>query len=425
MVKLARILHDYREAGSVNGLLAIWGFVDDTTFLTKAGHVGVAYRVHGVDPDGLSHAQRQSLTHRFEAGLRLLDEHCRVYQYLVKRTIDPIVPAPCSQPVANEAIQRRAAYLNGRRNELYTLSLFMVLLFEAPHVIRRNSSHRLGRQNPLATLHGWLSPEQTLRVLESELDRAVASLHHKADAFEVQVSDVGLKRLAKADAFRFFRQLLNYDPATVDAARFKYDTHLDYFVAASAVECHRDHLVVGDRHVKVLSMKEPPSHTFAFLLQDLHDIPGEFIACLEWQRIPSDRMRRDLQRRRRHFFNKRVSIVNYVTPESRPEEMLVDDSASATVHQLGDALTEMEVHGHFFGSCSLTLVLHGHDARALHHQTAEAMKTMAVHDGSLFEETYNLLNAWLSVVPGNCAHNLRRVAILETNLADISLLFRK
>ena len=423
MVKLARILHDYREAGSVNGLLAIWGFVDDTTFLTKAGHVGVAYRVHGVDPDGLSHAQRQSLTHRFEAGLRLLDEHCRVYQYLVKRTIDPIVPAPCSQPVANEAIQRRAAYLNGRRNELYTLSLFMVLLFEAPHVIRRNSSHRPGRQNPLAMLRGWLSPDQTLRVLESELDRAVASLHHKADAFEVQVSDVGLKRLAKAEAFRFFRQLLNYDPATVDAARFKYDTHLDYFVADSGVECHRDHLVVGDRHVKVLSMKEPPGQTFAFLLQDLHEIPGEFIACLEWQRIPSDRMRRDLQRRRRHFFNKRVSIVNYVTPESRPEEMLVDDSASATVHQLGDALTQMEVHGHFFGSCSLTLVLHGHDARALHHQTAEAMKTMAVHDGSLFEETYNLLNAWLSVVPGNCAHNLRRVAILETNLADISLLF--
>ena len=59
-------------------------------------------------------------------------------------------------------------------------------------------------------------------------------------------------------------------------------------------------------------MKEPPSQTFAFLLQDLYEIPGEFIACLEWQRIPSDRMRRDVQSRRRHFFNKRVSIVNYV-----------------------------------------------------------------------------------------------------------------
>jgi len=68
-------------------------------------------------------------------------------------------------------------------------------------------------------------------------------------------------------------------------------------------------------------------------------------------------------------------------------------------------------------------VLHGTDARALQQQTAEAMKAMAVHDGSLFEETYNLLNAWLSIVPGNGAYNLRRLALLETNVADMSLLF--
>ena len=30
--------------------------------------------------------------------------------------------------------------------------------------------------------------------------------------------------------------------------------------------------------------------------------------------------------------------------------MLVDDSATATVNELGQSLTEMEVHGHFFGS---------------------------------------------------------------------------
>src|SRR5438270_10643614 len=48
---------------------------------------------------------------------------------------------------------------------------------------------------------------------------------------------------------------------------------------------------------------------------------------------------------------------------------------------------------------------------------------MATHDGLLIPETYNLLNAWLSVVPGNRAHNLRRLALLETNYADLSFLF--
>ena len=54
------------------------------------------------------------------------------------------------------------------------------------------------------------------------------------------------------------------------------------------------------------------------------------------------------------------------------------------------------MHGHFFGDCSLTLVLHGDGPRErCEHQAAEAMKVMAVHDGSFFDETYNLLNAWL------------------------------
>src|SRR5262245_31066228 len=134
-------------------------------------------------------------------------------------------------------------------------------------------------------------------------------------------------------------------------------------------------------------------------------------------------MRRDLKTRRRHFFNKRVSLVNYVAPDARPEEMLVDDSANATVQQLGDALTELEVNGHFFGMCSLTLVLHSENSEALHRHAAEAMKAVAVHDGSFCDETYNLLNAWLSTIPGNSAYNVRRVALLETNCADLGLLF--
>ena len=129
------------------------------------------------------------------------------------------------------------------------------------------------------------------------------------------------------------------------------------------------------------------------------------------------------RRRRRHFFNKRVSLVNYVSPDTKPEEMLVDESAGATVRQLGDALTELEVNGHFFGECSFALVAFDEDPESVERSATEAIKALATHDGTFVEETYNLLNAWLATVPGNSAHNLRRVALLETNLADLSLLF--
>jgi type IV secretion system protein TrbE len=424
VVRIARILRDYSDAGGLNTLLPLWGFVDGGAFMTKAGHVGLVYRLRGVDVDGLTQAERRSLTHRMEAALRQLDERCRLSQYLIKRTVDPFVAPLCAEPVAQEALCRRTAYLNARRPELYQLAQYLVLLRESATSGQVSTRlHGLWRE-PRQALRRWLSTHHSLKVLETELDDAIDRLLHQAESFETQLADFGLSRLGPPDAYQFFRQLVNYEPAVSSAVPPTTPaTYLDYFIADSPVDCHRDHLMVGSRQVKVLSMKEPPGQTFAHILGDLLGVPGEFIACLEWQRAGQDRMRREIQSRRRHFFNKRVSLINYVSPEAKAEEMLVDESASATVKQLGDALTEMELNGHVFGRCSLTLVLHSEERRAVDQQAAQAMKVLSTHDGAFFDETYNLLNAWVGIVPGNGARNLRRMALLETHAADLSFLF--
>jgi len=319
---MRRILRDYQDAGSVNSLLALWGFVDDDTFLTKAGDVGVVYRLAGADYECLDQAQRRDIVHRFEAALRPLDPACRVYQYLCKRRIDPIDAAPCRQRLAHEAIQRRDRLSEHPARGVVRPRPVPRAGVRGPAVSRYQLPASWSLARPRAALRQWLSSTAVIKLLDADLDRAVAQLHHKAAAFEVQLADsVRPTRLGKAEAFRFFRRLLNYTPAKVAGAALQYDTHLDYFVADCAVECQRTHLDVDAARVKVLTMKEPPTATFAHVLEDLYTVPGEFIACLEWQRIPNDRMRRDLQTRRRHFFNKRVSIINYASSETRPEEM--------------------------------------------------------------------------------------------------------
>ena len=422
MMRVGRILRDYTEAGAVNTQIALWGFVDEHTFLTKAGHVGLVYRLRGRDAEGLTHDQRRAFCHQMEAALRLLDDRWRLYQYVLKTEARSFVAPTCSRPVAQEALARRADFLNARRAGLFTIDHYLVLVYE-PVATASTRSTVAALRAPREALRNWLSHERRCRLVEAELDRAIGTLHHKAKGVEAHLTDLGVERLGKDDAFLFFRRLVNYDATRAAAASLNYDTHLDYFVSDSPIECHRDHLLVGRHAVKVLTMKEPPAQTFAHILADLVAVPGALVACLEWQRLPADRVRRDIQSRRRHFFNKRVSLINYVSSETRPEEMLVDDSASAMVRQLGDALTETEVHGHFFGLASLSLVLIGTDLRGLDAAAADAMKVLAAHDGAAFEETYNLLNAWLAVVPGNGACNLRRLALLETNLADLSFLF--
>ena len=101
MVRLGRILRDYDEAGSVNSLISLWGFVDDVTFLTKSGAVGLVYRVRGVDDECLDHPERAAIARRFEQALRQLDESFRVYQYVIKRQSRPMTMAAHRQPIVN------------------------------------------------------------------------------------------------------------------------------------------------------------------------------------------------------------------------------------------------------------------------------------------------------------------------------------
>ena len=100
-----------------------------------------------------------------------LDEHCRVYQYLLKRTVAPFVPGTCDQPIANEAIQRRAAYLNGRCHDLYDLSLtapFGIKTTEAPHY------QRIVRQRDAARVKRGLPPEAVNRTRQLRAPRSVS-----------------------------------------------------------------------------------------------------------------------------------------------------------------------------------------------------------------------------------------------------------
>ena len=254
MLRLRRILRDYQEAGSVNSLIALWGFVDDHTFLTKAGHVGLVYRLAGVDYECLTDAQRHDVVHQFESALRLLDESCRVYQYLCKRRIDPITATPCRQPIVAQAIERRAQYLNSRRDRLFDLDLYLVLIYEGTRSTRTSTHLRGLWREPRQAFREWLSTRTTCTLVEREITRAVAQLDQRASAFEVQLAEtVRPTRLAKADAFQFFRRLVNYTPHKAVGARLQYDTNLDYFVADCSVECHRGHLDVDEVHVKVLT----------------------------------------------------------------------------------------------------------------------------------------------------------------------------
>jgi type IV secretion/conjugal transfer VirB4 family ATPase len=425
MMRVGQIAREYLDAGAMGSLIGLFGFVDEHIFLTKSGDLGVVFRVPGVDAECLDHAERDHVARRFEGAVRALDERFRVYQYLLKRDHASIPHRHYDNAVVEEAISNRISFLNARSEDLYTLDIFFVLMYEGWLGGSASQSKLRGLvSRPQAAIPEMLSGRKVLTIVEDDLARARELLANKAASFVIQLEDaLGIERLDKSGAFAFFRRLLNFAPYKLDSG-LKYDTHLDYFACDSTLECYRDHLRIDGYFVQVLTLKEPPANTFAHLLRALEDVPSNHLIVNEWKRESNLAARKEINSKRRHFHNSKASLTNYIGERPlNPQEMLIDDGAAGLVADLGGCLREIEIAGNYFGKYSLTIVLYDRDHARLRRAVAECFKVLSTYDAALIEERYNLLNAFLSVIPGNRSFNLRQMWLLNTNYADLSFLF--
>ena len=429
MFRLSRIFKNYNETGSLSAQINLYGFIGPHTFLTKTGEVGLILEVQGVDYECLDDTAIDGLTKRLESALKLFDENCRVYQYLFKRNNETIPFKTYGNPVVDAAIRSRIAYLASKADSLFSLSVYYVVLyqgFQKPEKLA--GAFAMLRKDPkraFGELAEQFSSKKKVLALGKQVNEAQTVIVQKAQSFILQVSDfVTARILDKEEAFRVLKRTLNFDPDKLDLAKLKHDTFLDYYLPESHIECHRRHLRVDDYYVKVLTLKEPSAQSFPLILKKLLEVEANYYVATEWQKEDSGKTRRTIQAKRRHFHNTKRSFASQVSLNDAPtQDVLLDDSKESQVRELGEGIKEIELHGNYFGQFSLTVVIYDLDLTKVDRACAEFYKVFSVHDAQLYEEKYNLLNAFLAAVPGNSAFNLRSLYLLNTNYADFSFLF--
>ena len=141
MLNLKRIFKNYEETGSLNAMVNLFGFIGPHVFLTKSGDAGIVLELQGVDYECLDTTTIDAFTKRLESALRLFDESYRVYQLLFKRNRQAIPHTFCGKAVVDSAIRDRVAYFTAKSDNLFSLSIYLVVLCPALSA-RRSCSRR-------------------------------------------------------------------------------------------------------------------------------------------------------------------------------------------------------------------------------------------------------------------------------------------
>jgi len=430
MLRINQIARDWKEAGSFPAQINLYGFWDDHAFLTKSGDLGSVLKVGGIDYESLDHAGRDYAVKRLEAALRSLDDRCRLYQILFKHNRPAIPHAEYENPLVRAAVEQRAAFLESKSDRLYSIEIYWVVVIDGSYA-KTGLLHALATlpKQPGASvrdLRALLSGNKERTLVYEQIERDRSRLQQKVQSLSGQLNDLMMVALPGAEeAFRILRRLVNFRPSKNQNARLYSARQIDYQLCDSELEAHRGYLRMDDDYLRVLTLKELPSETRPLLLQGLFDIPANFHVVTEWRPVDNARARKEIASRRRHHHNSKTSFVSNLQDRQNagPKDELVDDSKEAAIAELGAALTALGMEGRNFGEFTLSVVVYDEDRARVEHAVAEFQKLFTQHDGLLYEERYNLLNAFFATVPGNRQFNLRKQWALNSNYADLSFLF--
>jgi type IV secretion system protein VirB4 len=430
MHRIDAITKDWKEAGSFPAQVNLYGFWDEHCFLTKSGDLGSVLKIGGVDYESLDHAGRDYAVKRLEAALRSVDERTRLYQILFKRNRPAIPHTEYENPLVQASVGQRAAFLQSKADRLYSIEIYWVVMIDGSYQ-KTGLLHAIAQlpkqpRSSLRDLHALFSGSKERTLIYELIERDRLRLQQKVNSLSGQLNDLTAVELPGAEeTLRILRRLVNFRPSKFQNARLYGARHLDWQVCDSELEAHRGYLRVDDDYLRVLTLKELPSETRPLILNGLLDIPANFHVVTEWHPVDNAKARKEIASRRRHHHNSKTSFVSNLQDRQNtgPRDELVDDSKGAAVAELGAALTALGMEGKNFGEFTLSVVVYDEDRAKVEYAVAEFHKLFTQHDGLLYEERYNLLNAFFATIPGNRQFNLRKQWALNSNYADLSFLF--
>lgn len=441
-ITLSKIRSDHDQAGAVNERIAPCAFVSDSAALTKRGDLFTVLRLAGVDAECLDPEEVASISHRFDGAMRALDSDYRVYQYLIKRD-SPEIPLPggvtlCNQTKFPSGAQQnehknecredlagaRALFMEGRRSQLCSIELYLVILRLRPLQERLKASFL-----------DQFSVRRSLRMSREDLRREVEQLQMTAEGLSVQLAGtVKPTILDNRDTVHFLRRLANLTPWKADVFGTTPENNIDQYIANSDLHCWPRHLKQDDYYIKLMSLIGTPGGRIEDtdiyapgyrVLRGLMSIPCNMIACSQWRRNPNALTRKSIDTKREHYHNAKTRMrAFFFNRNPLPHEILIDDSKTEVVKELNAALTEME-NERFFGRYALTVSLFHEDLHELQRAVSKVNEVFATHDARIVEESYNMVNAWAGMIPGNYmyVHESRQPWMLNTTYADMSFLF--
>ena len=393
----------FAKAGAACSILPISRFIGPNIFALKGGGYGCLFSLTGVDEEGRTDQELESLVRSVEGALRGLPEGSCLYQYT--RVLSGIVlprqdryVSPVTQNFATDRLAHLSQNARFRRIDLH-----WCLTLEPPKI---KALSRKPDENTASNARMLADLQKTATLLEGHL----ASL-------------VGLQLLDKKAAFQFFSYLFNLqDWAGQDQLR--NDEGIDRQVVKQPVAWHSDHLEIGKRHIQMFSLQMTPEASRPGLFSDLLTLDCDSILCSTWRVKSTASARKEIDQQEKFISFFKVGVLTRVM--SGRDTGSLDTGAGAkaannAVDDLSEVIRSLDKKAQ--GEYALRLLLAADSQAQLRDAIPTVHRVFVGARAQAVEETLGNLSAFYAMFPGNQKFSVFPLWLSEEHHARLSSVF--
>ena len=397
-------LAEYRQRPA---LLADWlswaGLVAPGVVLNKDGSFQRTACFRGPDLDSATQGELIATTARLNNALRRLGSGWALFVEAERRPAADYPHSDFPEPLSWLVDEERRATFEESGNH-FESGYHLTLQYLPPEESRARAAKMLYENTPTQGVD-W---RERLSAFVAETDRIYDLL------------DGVMPEIAWLDD----SQTLTYLHATVSTHRYRVGVpevpfHLDALLADAPLVGGLAPML-GDQHLRVVTVRGFPTSTWPGILDDLNRLGFAYRWSTRFLCMDKAEAEKELGRLRRQWFAKRKNVLALLRETIfQQESPLVDTDASNKSADADAALQELGSDQVAFGYVTATVTVQDVDANAADEKLRMVERVIQGRGFVTIPETLNAVEAWLSSVPGNAYANVRQPIVSTLNLAHL------
>ena len=414
---------DRNSERSLATYLEVYGFLNQHLVLTYSGSVVAFWEITGLDPEGLTLAEKRRHADWFSRQLQVVDREALVMTWVVRDVV------AMDAEEGNHPVYRALAVARKKRETFFVNR--HVIAVEWPFARAQTREGVTGsllkavgkaQRGEFGTMlrerlrRRRQAKEKVLDIEEARLETflretVMPGLHDLERAFQ----PLGPQPMAQQAIYRFLLQLYNPDPAK-GRLRLVAPAPLNYLLEASDVTYEKRHLQVDGVWMDMLSLRQVGKHTLPHWLEDLEALDFPLVIGTTWRRMDDDKAARLIKMQKRGFTHR----LRFGSGDS-----IKEGYRDAVVGDLDAGLTELKTEGRWFGQLSVFILLRAESLEELASRKGRVASLLYERDLQIQDEDMGLVFAWASLCPGGFwKHNHRRLMLTNGNAADFAPIWR-